>query len=77
VKTYIIFCTGKQHLSKYIEHKQFTSGFTLYPFTATEHFDVKTPKYNVTFFSKYSPVQFLHLWRSTYMLLTSRSHDLS
>ena len=35
-------------MSKYIEHKQFYLNFTLYPFTTTEHFDVKTPNYNVT-----------------------------
>ena len=37
-----------KHVSKYIEHKQFYSGFTIYPFIATEHFDVKTPNFNVT-----------------------------
>jgi len=38
----------EKHVSKYIEHKQFYNDFTLYPFTTTEHFDLKTPKYNVT-----------------------------
>ena len=35
------------HWKHYKEHKPFNNGFTLHPFTATEHFDVKTPKYNV------------------------------
>jgi len=35
------------HMLKYIEHKQFYSGFTLNPFTATEHFDIKIQTYNV------------------------------
>ena len=30
-----------KYVSKYIELKQFYSGFTLYLFTAVEHFDVK------------------------------------
>jgi len=38
----------RKHLSNYKVHKEFNSDFTLHPFTAMEHFDVKTPKYNVT-----------------------------
>ena len=59
---YIYLITQWKHkrVSKPIEHKQLYSDFSVLPFTATEHFDVKGRQERCVtmFFSKYSLVQF-------------------